>query len=152
MIFLGGVNAPPAGHAEDIYNTRKAVEQVPPAAVKPYAFAGKPPAAGHTALEETLKVGSNSNKDVDGNNNKGPGFEPVFFTDSPFVFNHHKAYAADIGSIKFCVMEPAVHMNIGGVVESPFGSPCGAGIDGDVRLPISFIMMRPAKTRTHPSS
>ena len=49
--------------------------------------------------------------------------------DAPFVLDHHKADAAGEGGVEFCVVEPAVHIEVGLVVECPFGT--GAGTDGD---------------------
>ncbi len=47
LFAFGGINAPPTGHAGNVNESRNSVEEVPPTAVKPNSFGGKPPAAGH---------------------------------------------------------------------------------------------------------
>ena len=117
LLFLGGVDAPPAGHAQDVDDTRNAVDPVPPAAVQPDVLTGQPPAGtdfghSHSAADAGLKVTGNSDQNIDGHNGKGEGFEPMGLAHAPLVLEHHEADAADGGSIKLGIMEPAVHVQV----------------------------------------
>ena len=45
ILLFGGVDAPPAGHAENVEQAGNTIEPGPPAAVQPNILAGQPPAA-----------------------------------------------------------------------------------------------------------
>ena len=120
VLLFGGVDAPPAGHAEDVQQACNAVEPVPPAAVQPDVFAGQPPAVhGKGALNGGLKVTAHGDENIDGNDDKGEGLEPVLLADAPLILDHHEADAADGGGIELGIVEPAVHVQIGGVIHCP---------------------------------
>ena len=58
------------------------------------------------------------------------GLAPVLFADAPLILDHHKADAANGCGIELGIVEPAVHVEVGGVVQSPtraHGSADGYG-------------------------
>ena len=114
LFVFGGVNLPPAGHTEDIQDTGDTVHDVMPAAIEPNALGGLPPAV--PAFDGRLKITADSNHNVDGYDDKGERLKPMGFADAPLVFNHHKADTSCQSCIEFCVVEPAVHVQIGAVV------------------------------------
>ena len=135
VMLFGGVNPPPAGHAEDVQDARDAVEPVPPAAVEPHVFTGQPPAVavllhGGGTLDGGLKVAGHGNENVDGHNEEGEDLEPFRLADAPLVLEHHEADAAGGGGVELGIVEPAVHVKVGGVVQRPLGTHGGSHIDG----------------------
>ena len=64
---------------------------------------------------------------AEGRDDEGEGLEPMYDTDAPFVFNHHEADAAGEGNEELGIVEPAVHVEVGLVVQCPLGP--GAGTD-----------------------
>ena len=96
--LLGRVDAPPAGHDEDVQEAGNAVEHVMPAAVQGDAFRGHPRGAerAHGAFE----VADHGNQDVDGHDHEREALEPFGFADlAPLVFECHEADAACGGRI-----------------------------------------------------
>lgn len=76
LLVLGGVDAPPGGHAEDVDDAGDAVDPVPPAAVQPHVLGGEPPAVpelrhGHGAPDAGLEIAGHGDEDVDGDDRKG---------------------------------------------------------------------------------
>ena len=136
LLILGGVNAPPGGHAEDVDDTCNAVDPVPPAAVQPHVFGGQPPAVAELlqsrgAVDGGLKVAGHGDENVDGHDGKGEHLEPFGLADAPLVLEHHEADAPGGGGIELGIVEPAVHIGVGLVVQGPFrAGPCADG-DGD---------------------
>jgi len=53
----------------------------------------------------------------------------MFGADTPFVLDHHKTDTACEGGIQLGIVEPAVHVDMSLVVNSPVGS--GASTDGN---------------------
>ena len=130
VLLLGGVDAEPAGHAEDIEDAGQAVEHVVPATVEGHAFSGDP--GGAPAADGGFEVRDHGDEDVDGHDHEREALEPVGFADrAPLVFEGHKADAADGGRVELGVVEPAGHVHVGRVVECPVGAHCGGGVDGD---------------------
>ena len=127
FLVFGREDIPPSGHTEDVEQTGDAVHHVVPAAIKPHAFRGEPPLV--PAHKGGLEVGGHGDEDVDGHDDEGERFEPVFGADAPFVLDHHKADAAGERGVELGVVEPAVHIDVRLVGECPLGS--GAGSDGD---------------------
>ena len=140
-MLLGGVDAPPAGHAEDVDQARQGIDPVPPAAVEPHALGGIPPAAAHDgsaagchrlcALDGGLHIGEVGDQDVDGHDDEGEGLEPLVLAQAFLVLEHHKADAAGAGGVQLCVVEPAVHVLVGLVVQRPGLAHSRAHGDGD---------------------
>ena len=64
---------------------------------------------------------------AEGRDDEGEGLEPMFGIDAPFVFNHHEADAAGEGNEELGIVERAVHVEVGLVVQCPLGP--GAGTD-----------------------
>ena len=134
MLF-GAVDAPPAGHAENVDDAGNAVEPVPPAAVEPHVLAGQPPAVavllhGDSTLDGGFKVAGYRNENVDGHNQEGEDLEPLRLADAPLVLKHHKANTAGRGGVELGVVEPAVHVQVGGIVQRPLSAHGCAHING----------------------
>ena len=135
LLVPGGVDSPPAGHAENVEDTGDAVEPVPPAAVEPNVFAGQPPPVpvlghGGGAPDGGLKVAGHCNQDVGRHNGKGENLEPLLLSHAPLILEHHKADAAGGGSIELGIVEPAVHVQVGGIVQCPLRPHGRSHIDG----------------------
>ena len=132
FLIFGSVDTPPAGHAEDVDDTGSAVEPVPPATIQPDIFAGQPPAVGRKGtLDAGFEVADHSNQNIGGHDQEGEHLEPIRFADGPLVFQHHKADAAQCRGIELEIMEPAVHVDIGGIIQRPLGTHSSAYINGD---------------------
>ena len=136
LLVLGGVNAPPGGHAEDVDDTGDAVDPVPPAAVQPHVLGGQPPAVaellqGHGAPDAGLEVAGHGDENVDGHNGKGEHLEPLRLADAPLVLEHHEADAPGGGGVQLGIVEPAVHVAIGLVVQGPLRPGVCADGNGD---------------------
>ena len=121
VLVIGGEQVDTARHTEDVDETRKGVQYVPPAAVEEHALVGGPPGTAEIAGDfqrgkRGLHIGYVGDHDVGGNDEPGEPLEPFLLTDTPFVLDHHEAYAADRGSIEFEVVEPAVHIRDGRVL------------------------------------
>ena len=86
---------------------------------------------GHSALNCGFEVTADGNQDVDGDNDEGKYLEPLGLADPPLVLEHHEAHAADGSGVELCVMEPTVHIQVGGIVQGPLGTHCGTDGDGD---------------------
>ena len=132
-LVLGGVDAPPTGHAEDVDDARDAVEHVVPAGQLRSTFGGDP---GGLAQDKevigALKVGHDGDQDVDGDDHKRPCAEPMRLADlAPLVLNGNEAPAAGQRRVYLGVMEPAVLVYMGGVGERPLGTLRNADGDGD---------------------
>ena len=82
------------------------------------------------AIDCGLEIGSHCNEYVDGHDNEREWLEPVLLAYAPAVFDHHEADAAGQRSIELGIMEPAVHIQIGLIVQSPFGSHRSADLYG----------------------
>ena len=89
-----------------------------PAAVEPHLLWRKIPAV--PALDGGLEVGGNGYEDVDGDDDERERLEPVLLAYSPLVLNHHEADAPGEGGIELGIMKPAVHVEIGLVLQRPF--------------------------------
>ena len=132
-LILGGVDAPPTGHAEDVDETGDAVEHVVPAGQLRSTFGGDP---GGLAQDKevigALKVGYDGDHDVDGDDHKRPCAEPMRLADlSPLVLNGNEAPATGERRVYLGVVEPAVLVHMGGVGERPLGTLRDADGDGD---------------------
>lgn len=118
LLLFGGIDPPPARHAQDVHNARDAVEPIPPAAIEPHVFRGEPPPVakllhGLGALDAGLEIAGHRNEDIKGHDGKGEHLEPFGFAHAPLILEHHEADAACGGGIELCIMEPAVHVGIG---------------------------------------
>ena len=121
LTLLGDIDAEPAGHAGDVEQARDAVEHVVPAAVERDALGGNP--RGAEGAEGALEVAHHGDEDVDGHDDEGEGLEPMRAADlAPGVLQHHEADAAGGGGVHLGVVEPAVHVGVGGVVHGPLGT------------------------------
>ena len=130
LALLGDVDAEPAGHAGDIQQAGDAVEHVVPAAVERDAFGGHP--GGAPSAKRALEVAHHGDEDVDGHDDEGEGLEPVGAADlAPGVLEHHEADAAGGGGIHLGIVEPAVHVGVGGVGKRPFGAGRRADLHGE---------------------
>ena len=108
FFVFGCVDSPPSGHTQNIDDSGNSVKYVVPSSVQPYIFRGQPP--GIPSVDGRFKITCNGDQNIDGNDGKGIGFKPVSFSDSPFVFDHHKSDTSGQCGIEFGVMEPAVHI------------------------------------------
>ena len=130
LALLGNVDAEPAGHAQDVEQTRTSVEHVEDAAVKQDALVGDE--ARIPGDDGALEVASHSNQDVDGHDHEREHLEPVGTSHlRPAVFEHHEADAASRRRVHFRVVEPSTHGCVRGVVERPFGAHGGTDLDSD---------------------
>ena len=123
-LILGGVDAPPTGHAEDVDDTGDAVEHVVPAGQLRSTFGGDP---GGLAQDKevigALKVGHDGDHDIDGDDHKRPCAEPMRLADlAPLVLNGNEAPATGQRCVYLGVVEPAVLVHMGGVGERPLGA------------------------------
>ena len=136
VVLFGRVDAPPARHAEDVQDTGDAVYPVPPAAVQPNVLAGEPPAVsglsqGHCAADAGFKIAAHGDEDIDGDDDERKNLEPLRLSYAPFILQHHKPDAARGGGVQLGVVEPAVHMRVGGVVQRPLRAHGRARVNGD---------------------
>lgn len=132
-LVLGGVDAPPTGHAEDVDDTGDAVEHVIPTGQLRGALGGDP---GGLAQDKevigALEVGHDGDHDVDGHDHKRPRAEPMRLADlAPLVLNGNEAPATGKRRVYLGVVEPAVLIHMGGVGERPLGTLRNADGDGD---------------------
>ena len=89
-----------------------------PATVQGDAFRGNP--CGAEGSDGAFEVRHHGDENVDGNDYEGEGFKPVALADfAPAILQRHEADAADGCGVELCVVEPAVHIGVGGVVEGP---------------------------------
>ena len=93
-----------------------------PSSVEPYILVAEEPVV--PSLDGSLKVRSHRNQDVDSHNHEREALEPVLLAYAPAVLDHHEAYTSRKGGIELGIMEPAVHIDIGLVLESPL---CATG-------------------------
>ena len=80
-VLFGGVNTPPACHAEDVEDTGEPIDPVPPAAVKPHILGREPPAGAglrrrHRTAYTGFKIARHGDQDVDRNDCKREHLEP----------------------------------------------------------------------------
>ena len=133
LLILGGPDAPPGRHAEDVEQSGHAVHHVVPAAILPDAFGGQPPLV--PAHHGALKVRDAGDEDVDGDNHEREGLEPMLGTDAPLVLDHHETDTPGRSGIQFGIVEPALHIDMRLVFQRPLRSgtdsqPDGEEIDG----------------------
>ena len=82
-------------------------------------------------MDGGLKVAGHGDENVDGHDGKGEHLEPLRLADAPLVLEHHEADAPGGGGVQLGIVEPAVHIGVGLVVQGPFrAGPCADG-DGD---------------------
>ncbi len=115
VALLRAVDAPPAGHAEDIDEAGDAVEDIVPSAHEDDALGGHP--GGAEGTHGALEIRGNRDEDVDGDDGKGEHLESLAAAEfAPAVLEHHEADAAGGRGVEFGIVEPAAHMQIRGNV------------------------------------
>ena len=55
----------------------------------------------------------------------------MLFADSPAILDHHESDTSRQSSIYLGIMEPAIHVEVGLVVQCPFGTYCCTNLDGN---------------------
>ena len=100
-----------------------------PSTIEPDLLRRKIPAV--PSLDGGFEIGSDGNEDVNGYDDEWERLEPVLLTDTPLVLDHHEANAPGESGIEFRIMEPAVHIEIGLVVERPFSTGRDPNLDCD---------------------
>ena len=136
LLILGGVDAPPRGHAEDVDDAGDAVHPVPPAAIEPDILRGEPPAVAELlhrdgAADAGLEVARHGDQDVDGDDGEGEHLEPIRLADAPLILEHHEADAPGGGGVELGIVEPTVHVGVSLVVERPLRAIVRADVDRD---------------------
>ena len=136
MLVLGAVDAPPGGHAEDVDEAGDAVEDVVPATDLRDALGGDPRdgvgAAGGEEVRGALEVRDDGDQDVDRDDHEREGAEPLGLAEgAPLVLDDHEADAAGEGGVDLGVVEPAVLVDVRGVVDGPVLALRHADGDGD---------------------
>ena len=121
LALLGDIDAEPPGHAGDIQKARYAIEHIMPATVQYHAFGGYP--ARTPGTESALEIRCHSDQDIDGHDDERECLEPVRTAHlAPRILQHHEADAPRCSRIDLRVMEPAIHIRMGRVVQCPFGT------------------------------
>ena len=130
LLLLGHVDAPPAGHDEDVQNAGNAIEDVVPAAVQRDAFAGNP--RGAEGAHGAFEVAHYGDQDVNSHDDEWEALEPFGLAErSPVILQNKEADAARGCGVKLGIVEPAVHVEIRGVVERPLGARGSSRVNRD---------------------
>ena len=69
LLVLGRINAPPAGHTENIDNSCNTVHHIVPASIKPYALRRQPP--GAPSVDSGLKIAGHGDQNIDSYDGNG---------------------------------------------------------------------------------
>ena len=128
MFIFGGIDTPPSGHAEDVQESGDAVKHIVPAGNLSGAFGGNPSLlAKCKEVIRAFKVRDDGNQNIDCNDDKRKGLEPVSFAElSPVIFNDHKPETSGKCCVYLGIMEPAVLIYVGWIIDGPFLSVCYA--------------------------